>query len=152
MQMTGWTIHSPFLVLFGLKKNFTLDVITRGQATTIFLCIGPFSAWWRTNEQPGVLVQACCWPLWEGSLLQKFLKCMLGIVFIFWWNQVPLVKEVEKRTLAQEHYSTTSKTGRVEVLPPVRAEGDRGNWNWFSRRGGEPCREFKIKSNTFWKH
>ena len=45
MQKTGWTIHSPFLVLFGLKKHFTLDVITRGQATTIFLCIGPFSAW-----------------------------------------------------------------------------------------------------------
>ena len=53
MQKTGWTIHSPFLVLFGLKKNFTLDVITRGQATTIFLCIGPFSAWSQTNEQPG---------------------------------------------------------------------------------------------------
>ena len=53
MQKTGWTIHSPFLVLFGLKKNFTLDVITRGQATTIFLCIGPFSAWSRTTEQPG---------------------------------------------------------------------------------------------------
>ena len=41
MQKTGWTIHSPFLVLFGVKKNFTVDVITRGQATTI---IGPFSA------------------------------------------------------------------------------------------------------------
>ena len=53
MQKTGWTIHSPFLVLFGLKKNFTLDVITRGQATTIFLCIGPFSAWSWTTEQPG---------------------------------------------------------------------------------------------------
>ena len=50
MQKTGWTIHSPFLVLFGLKKNFTLDVITRGQATTIFLCIGPF---WHGHEQPG---------------------------------------------------------------------------------------------------
>ena len=37
MQKTGWTIHSPFLVLFGLKKNFTMDVITRGQATTISL-------------------------------------------------------------------------------------------------------------------
>ena len=57
MQKTGWTIHSFFLVLSGLKKSFTLDVITRGQSTTIFLCIGPFSAWWRTNkrtnEQPG---------------------------------------------------------------------------------------------------
>ena len=51
MQKTGWTIHSPFLVLFGLKKNFTLVVINRGQATTIFLCIGPFSAWSRTNER-----------------------------------------------------------------------------------------------------
>jgi len=53
MQKTGWTIHSFFLVLSGLKKSFTLDMITRGQSTTIFLCIGPFSAWSRTNEQPG---------------------------------------------------------------------------------------------------
>ena len=53
MQKTGWTIHSFFLVLSGLKKSFTLDMITRGQSTTIFLCIGPFSAWRQTNEQPG---------------------------------------------------------------------------------------------------
>ena len=45
MQKIGWTIHSFFLVLSGLKKSFTLDMITRGQSTTIFLCIGPFSAW-----------------------------------------------------------------------------------------------------------
>ena len=45
MQKTGWTNHSFFLVLSGLKKSFTLDMITRGQSTTIFLCIGPFSAW-----------------------------------------------------------------------------------------------------------
>ena len=53
MQKTGWTIHSFFLVLSGLKMSFTLNVITGGQSTTIFLCIGPFSAWWRqTNKQP----------------------------------------------------------------------------------------------------
>ena len=51
MQKTGWTINSFFLVLSGLKKSFTLVVITRGQSTTIFLCIGPFSAWWRTNTR-----------------------------------------------------------------------------------------------------
>ena len=37
MQKTGcgWTIHFSFLVLLsGLKKGFTLDVITRGQSTT----------------------------------------------------------------------------------------------------------------------
>ena len=45
MQKNGWTIHSIFLVLSGLKKSFTLDVITKGQSTTISLCIGPFSAW-----------------------------------------------------------------------------------------------------------
>ena len=45
MQRTGWTVHSSFLVLCGLRKGFTLDVISRGQATTIFLCIGPFLAW-----------------------------------------------------------------------------------------------------------
>ena len=70
IQKTGWTIHSSFLVLSGLKKSFTLDMITRGQSTTIFLCIGPFSAWWRTNDNRVILEQACFWPVWEGSLLQ----------------------------------------------------------------------------------
>ena len=41
MQKTGWTNHSSFLVLSSLEKGFTLDVITRGQSTIIFLCIGP---------------------------------------------------------------------------------------------------------------
>ena len=58
-RSTGCTIHSSFLVLSGLEKGFTLDVITsRGQSTTISLCIGPLSAWWRqtnerTNKKPG---------------------------------------------------------------------------------------------------
>ena len=52
-QKTGWTIHSSFLVWSRLKKSFTLDVITRGQSTTTFLYIGPFSAWWQPNNQPG---------------------------------------------------------------------------------------------------
>ena len=34
-----------FLVWFGLERRFTVDVISRGQSTTIFLCIRPFSAW-----------------------------------------------------------------------------------------------------------
>ena len=29
------------------------DLIIRTQSTAIFLCIQPFSAWWRTNNQPG---------------------------------------------------------------------------------------------------
>ena len=68
MQKTGWTINSFFLVLSGLKKSFTLDVITRGQSTTIFLCIGPFYAWWQTNKRTNnqmILVQACSWPVWD---------------------------------------------------------------------------------------
>jgi len=72
MQKTGWTIHSIFLVLSGPKKSFTLDVITWGQSTTIFLCIRPFSAWWRTNDNQVILEQACSWPVWEGSLLQLY--------------------------------------------------------------------------------
>ena len=39
-------------------------MITRGQSTTIFLCIEPFSAWWQPNEQTNnrvILVQACSW-------------------------------------------------------------------------------------------
>ena len=46
-----------------------MDVVTRGQLTTIFLCIGPFLAWWPTNNQM-ILVQAFSWPVWESSLLQ----------------------------------------------------------------------------------
>ena len=47
-----WLDHSfLFPGLVGLKKSFTLDVITRGQSTSIFLCIGPFLAWWRTNDR-----------------------------------------------------------------------------------------------------
>ena len=51
-----WLDHSflflswPCLVW---KKSFTLYVITRGQSTTTFLYIGPFSAWWQPNNQPG---------------------------------------------------------------------------------------------------
>ena len=56
MQKTGWTIHSSFLVWIWKRISFW-DMITRGQWTTIFLCIGPFSVWWQPNEgttkQPG---------------------------------------------------------------------------------------------------
>ena len=44
MQKTGWTIHSFFLVLSGLEKSFTLDMITRGQSTTIFLSTRSYAA------------------------------------------------------------------------------------------------------------
>ena len=47
-----------------------------GQSTTIFPCIGPFSAWRRTTKQTKnwvIIVQACSWLVWEGSLLQKYL-------------------------------------------------------------------------------
>ena len=72
MQKTGWTIHSSVLVLSGLKKSFTLDVITRGQSTTIFLCIGAFFGVVTNNQTTNrvILVHACSWPEWEGSLLQ----------------------------------------------------------------------------------
>ena len=60
IQCHSWWMDQLFLFFLmcsGLEKGFTLDVITRGQSTTIFLCIGPFSTWWqtnkRTNEQPG---------------------------------------------------------------------------------------------------
>ena len=54
MQKTGWAIHSFFLVLSGLKKSFTLDVITRGQSTTIYVYWAIFRMVTneRTNKQP----------------------------------------------------------------------------------------------------
>ena len=45
----GWLDHS--FLFPGVEKGFTLDVIIRGQLTTIFLCIWPFLAWWRANKQ-----------------------------------------------------------------------------------------------------
>ena len=55
MQKTGWTNHSSFLVLSGLKKGFTSDVNNH------------FPVYWAifgmvTNNQPNnlvILVQAC---------------------------------------------------------------------------------------------
>ena len=49
-----------------MEKGLTLDVVTRGQSTAIFLCIGPFSAWWQTINQV-ILVQACSWPVIRQS-------------------------------------------------------------------------------------
>ena len=73
-QKTGWTIHSSFPVLFGLEKGFTLDVISRRQSTTIFLCFGPFSTWWKPNERTNnqvILVQACSWLVRRLSFAKK---------------------------------------------------------------------------------
>ena len=50
MQKTGWTNYSSLPVW---KRVSPMDVVARGELTTIFLCIGPFSARWRTNNQPG---------------------------------------------------------------------------------------------------
>ena len=79
MQKTGWTNNTSFLVLlYGVEKGFVLDVITRGQSTTTFLCIGTFLAWWWTNKQTNkqttnqvILVQACSWPVRGQSFAIK---------------------------------------------------------------------------------
>ena len=115
MQKIGWTINSFFLILPGLKKSFTLDVITRGHSTTIFLCIGPFSAWSRTNKQPGdprasllltsvrrqsfaisiqwqldhiTYSQACCHQ-WVHTLKDMNAPCMANIFFYSPFQSVP---------------------------------------------------------------
>ena len=36
MEKTGWSFHSSFLVGSGLKKGFTLDVITKGGVNNYF--------------------------------------------------------------------------------------------------------------------
>ena len=60
------------LLLFpGLEKDFTYGCGRWGQLTTILQCIAPFSAWWQTiTTNQVILVQACSWPVWKGSLLQ----------------------------------------------------------------------------------
>ena len=68
----------PFLVLSGLEKGLTFDVITSGHLTIIFLCIGPFfhgdtQTNDQTNKQPGDL---------SASLLltsEKAIFCKKGI-------------------------------------------------------------------------
>ena len=85
MQKTDWTIHSSS------PSYVVLDVTTRGTITTIFLCIGPFLAWWPTNNRV-ILVQACSWPVWESSLLQYLIlstavlvkKCHDAIMWSLW--------------------------------------------------------------------
>ena len=82
------------------KTRYTLDtstkqwsgqgLIIRTQSTAIFLCIQPFSAWSQTTNQPNnqvILEQACFWPVWEGSLLQKLSSAhsnKVGQVFVQW--------------------------------------------------------------------
>ena len=108
MQKTGWTIHSFFLVLSGLKKSFTLDVITRGQSITIFLCIGPFLVTnERTNKQPGDP---------RASLLltsEKAVFCIYAGLHKLWY---PVVRDM----------STWSKFG---------AHGEHGDVFLFSNLG-----------------
>ena len=73
MQKTGWTNHSTFLVWFGLERRFTVDVISRGQSTTIFLCIRPFLAWWHVTQPTNgvILVQVCSWPVIKQSFAKN---------------------------------------------------------------------------------
>ena len=42
-----------FGLVWSRKGVSTIDVITRGQSTAMFLCIGPFSAWWQPTKEPG---------------------------------------------------------------------------------------------------
>ena len=76
MQKTDWTIHpsSPSYVV--------LDVTNRGTITTIFLYIGPFLAWWPTNNQM-ILVQALSWPGWK-----KKSSAISDLSMWRWWNQL----------------------------------------------------------------
>ena len=67
-----WLNHS--FLFPGLEKGFTLDVITRGRSSAIFLCIGPFLAWWQPNNRM-TLVQACSWPVRSHSFANKK-KCV----------------------------------------------------------------------------
>ena len=131
MQKTGWTIHSPFLVLFGLKKNFTLDVITRGQATTIFLCIGPFSAGGQTNERTTNrvnLVQACSWPVWEGSLLQLLLLKSCKTKKIYFNKAATTVIFVSG--IESTIFSCTLCSWQICTYDPSRQEGSRVGVKW----------------------
>ena len=110
MQKTGWTIHSFFLVLCGLKKSFTLDKITRGHSTTIFLCFGPFSAWWRTNKRTNnrvILEQAYPWPVWEGSLLQ-FYVCNENC---YWFYKHP----TSPKSAPLQHWKDAHNWDKAEV-------------------------------------
>ena len=48
------------------------DLIIRAQSTAIFLCIQPFSSWWRTITTNGmILEQACSWPVRRQSFAKR---------------------------------------------------------------------------------
>ena len=81
-----WLDHS-FLFPGLVWSEKSLDVITRRQSTTIFLCIGPFSAWWRTNKQTNnqvILEQACffCFVLTcDKAVFRNMCKLGFGDLF-----------------------------------------------------------------------
>ena len=60
-------LHFPGLVW---KRVSTMDVITRGQSSAIFLCIGPFLAWWQISKQTNN--QQPSFDQWEGNILRNF--------------------------------------------------------------------------------
>ena len=48
------------------------DLIIRAQSTAIFLCIQPFSSWWRTiTTNRMILEQACSWPVRRQSFAKS---------------------------------------------------------------------------------
>ena len=53
MQMTGWIIQSSLLVLSGLKKSFTLDVITRRAVNNHFPLYWAIFGMVTNKRQPG---------------------------------------------------------------------------------------------------
>ena len=83
--LTGWDVSESCLVLISQEKSETIfdktrvllckrlfgsgqDLIIRAQSTAIFLCIQPFSAWWRTiTTNRVILEQACSWPVRRQS-------------------------------------------------------------------------------------
>ena len=74
LQKTGWTILSLSWSFLVWKRVSLWMWSLGGSQQPFFLCFGPFSTWWKPNERTTnqvILVQACSWPVWEGSLLQN---------------------------------------------------------------------------------
>ena len=57
LQKAGWTKYPSFLVWPGLERASTVDVITTGQSTAVFLCVYAIFGMVTTNRV--ILVQAC---------------------------------------------------------------------------------------------
>ena len=110
-------------LVWSAKRFSPMDVMTRGQSTSIIVCIWPFSAWWQKNEHTNnrmTLLQACSWPLRR----QSFAMMIITTIWRPYYNHMIVMIIIHQLFLL-----------KVGVITDVTREGDRNKVSsWGSGR------------------